>query len=107
MPRYQNAARVLPSDLLTEVQRYAAGMQLYVPRPAGRLRWGERTGAREALSRRNDEIRRLALAGATTAELMDRFHLGYDAIRKIAGACGLRQPKPTLTGENGSSRSGG
>ncbi|MEW6031430.1 MAG: CD3324 family protein [Bacillota bacterium] len=95
MSRYKNAARVLPPDLLAEVQRYAAGEQLYVPRPEGvRMGWGERNGAREALRRRNRAIKRLHREGATIDELMVRFHLGYDSVRKIVG------------GKNGSSGSG-
>jgi len=81
--RYRNAAHVLPPELLAELQRYAAGQQLYVPRPSERAPWGERTGAREALRRRNEEIRRLNREGAGIEELMARFHLGCDSVRKI------------------------
>ncbi len=85
MSRYENASRILPPDLLAEVQRHAAGRQLYVPRPAARARWGEHTGARERLRCRNDEIRRLHREGTGMDELMDRFHLGYDSLKKIVG----------------------
>jgi len=98
--RYENAARILPPHLLTELQRYAAGKQLYVPRPARRrLRWGERSGAREAIDRRNQEIRRRHSQGASIEELMSSFHLGYDSIRKII--------HPGRPGRNESSRSEG
>lgn len=86
MSRYKNAAQVLPPELLSEVQRHAAGTQLYIPLPAGRAAWGERSGARAALARRNAELRRLHQQGATIRELMAEFHLSYDSVRKIVNA---------------------
>ncbi|MHB0887048.1 MAG: CD3324 family protein [Bacillota bacterium] len=85
--RYQNAADVLPPSLLAAVQRHAAGSQLYVPRTE-RLGWGERSGAREALTSRNRRIRGRRREGASIEQLMAEFHLGYDSIRKILGAGG-------------------
>jgi len=95
LSRYENASRVLPPELLAAVRRYADGKQLYVPRRASRARWGEYSGARERLRRRNEEIRCLSSRGVTVEELMARFHLGYDALRKI------------VAGKNGSSGSRG
>lgn len=83
LSRYSNASHVLPPELLAEVQRHAAGKLLYVPLPAARARWGEHTGARERLRIRNEEIRCLHRGGMGMDELMDRFHLGYDSVRKI------------------------
>ena len=83
MSRYRNAAGILPPELLAELQRYAAGHQLYIPRADGRAPWGERTGTREALRKRNEEIRCLHRQGVGFEELMTRFHLGCDSVRKI------------------------
>lgn len=83
MSRYKNAAEILPAHLLAELQRYAAGEQLYVPRPTERLAWGARSGAKAALMERNDQIHRRRSEGASIEELMAEFHLGYDSIRKI------------------------
>lgn len=95
MSGYVNAAKVLPAHLLAALQRYAAGQQLYVPRPDERAGWGEKSGTRLALSARNEQIRQRRAQGATVEELMEEFHLGYDSIRKI------------LQGKNGSSHSRG
>lgn len=92
MARYQNAAEILPARLLAEVQRYAAGEQLYIPRPAERLPWGARSGARADLARRNEMIRQRYHDGTPMEQLMSEFHLGYDSIRKI------------VQGKNGSTR---
>ncbi|BAD39186.1 conserved hypothetical protein [Symbiobacterium thermophilum IAM 14863] len=95
LARYLNAADVLPAELLAEVQRYAAGEQLYIPRPQERLPWGTRTGARAQLALRNEQIRQRRREGASIEELMREFHLSYDSIRKI------------LSGKNGSNCSRG
>lgn len=93
MPRYQNAAEILPDSLLRALQQYAAGMQLYIPRPSERVGWGERSGARAQLALRNEAIRARHQDGATIEQLMAEFYLGHDSIRKI------------LSGKNGSNRS--
>ncbi|HWI64148.1 MAG TPA: CD3324 family protein [Symbiobacteriaceae bacterium] len=83
MSSYVNAAKILPAHLLEALQTYAAGQQIYVPRPEERLGWGERSGTREALKSRNDAIRQRRAEGASIDDLMAEFHLGYDSIRKI------------------------
>jgi Mor family transcriptional regulator len=81
---YKNASRILPPRLLAELQRYVAGESIYVPAPGGARRgWGERSGARATLARRNAEIRRLRARGASPAELADAYNLSDDTIRKI------------------------
>jgi Mor family transcriptional regulator len=81
--RYKNAAEILPADLLADLQRYAAGEQIYVPRLEERRPWGERSGAREVLQARNEQIGNRYAEGARIEQLMTEFHLGYDSIRKI------------------------
>lgn len=93
MSGYLNAAKILPAELLEALQHYAAGQQIYVPRPDERIGWGHRSGAREAIDARNQAIRLRRTQGASIEELMAEFHLGYDSIRKI------------LQGKNGSTGS--
>ena len=93
MSEYRNAAEILPASLLAALQRYAAGQQIYVPRTEERVGWGQRSGTRQALDQRNQEIRRRRAEGVSVDELMAEYHLGYDSIRKI------------LQGKNGSNRS--
>lgn len=81
--RYRNAAELVPPGLLKTLQRYAAGLQVYVPRGDERAVWGQRSGARKALDDRNELIRRRHGQGADIDELMAEFHLSYDSIRKI------------------------
>lgn len=82
--KYQNANAVLPKELLEEVQKYAAGQLLYIPKPEYlHCKWGEDSGSRKYLLERNQEIRRLFLLGSSIELLADRFCLSIDSIRKI------------------------
>jgi len=73
---YVNAAKILPSHLLEALQKYAAGQQLYIPRPDERLGWGERSGTRDALRTRNEEIPQRRAEGARMEDLIAEFPPG-------------------------------
>jgi Mor family transcriptional regulator len=82
--KYCNAEEVLPRHLLTEIQKYVEGVQIYVPKGSGnRLGWGERNGQKGRLYQRNRQIRAEFRTGADIEELMAKYHLGYESIRKI------------------------
>lgn len=81
--RYQKAEDVLPAELLTEVQRYADGVYLYIPRRSDhRKSWGNSTRYREELRQRNESIRYLHREGLTTEDLAERFHLSVKTIQR-------------------------
>ena len=62
--RYLKAEDVLPAELLAQVQRYADGVYLYIPRRADhRQNWGSSTRYREELQQRNESIRLLHREG--------------------------------------------
>ena len=82
--RYLKAEDVLPAELLVQVQRYADGVYLYIPRRADhRQNWGSSTRYREELRQRNESIRFLNREGMTTEELADRFHLSVKTIQRV------------------------
>ena len=81
--KYRNASDALPEHLLKEVQRYAAGETLYVPKDEERGRWGEATGSRAFFRERNAEIRGKYLAKTSIAHLADEYNLSVETIRKI------------------------
>ena len=82
--RYQKAEDILPADLLTEVQKYADGVYLYIPRRADhRQSWGNSTRYREKLEKRNESIRAQYRAGMTIRELAERFHLSVKTIQRV------------------------
>ena len=82
--RYVNAREVLPEPLVRELQKVVPGGCLYVPRDKGsRRRWGEASGYRDELERRNRLIREERAGGASIAELAARHGLSVHAIKKI------------------------
>lgn len=81
--RYENASDVLPAELLREVQKHAAGKLLYIPVGDDRKAWGEASGYREQLLKRNRMIRNKYAHGVTLSELADEYFLSLDTIKKI------------------------
>ena len=82
--RYLKAEDVLPAQLLAQVQEYADGVYLYIPRRADhRQRWGNSTRYREELKKRNESIRHLRREGLNAEELAERFHLSVKTIQRI------------------------
>lgn len=81
---YKSAEKVLPKDLMEEIQKYIQGEYIYIPStPGAKKRWGVKSGIREELMRRNSEIRRRYSEGADLDELAERFFLSVYTIKKI------------------------
>lgn len=82
--RYLKAEDVLPAELLVQIQRYADGVYLYIPRRADhRQNWGSSTRYREELQQRNESIRLLHREGLDAQELAERFHLSVKTIQRV------------------------
>ena len=81
--KYENANNILPKELLNEVQKYAAGRLLYIPSGDERRNWGEVSGYREKLQKRNLMICNMYANGMTISDLADKYFLSLDSIKKI------------------------
>ncbi len=82
--RYIKAADVLPEELLREVQQYADGAYLYIPRLGeNRLSWGDRTRSKEETARRNRDIYARCQQGETPQMLAKAYFLTEKTIRRI------------------------
>lgn len=82
--KYINAKDLLPEGLVKELQSYLQGGYLYIPTNEGQHKqWGESSGYRQELRRRNQQIQKEYRAGASMEELADRYFLSVYAIRKI------------------------
>jgi len=82
--KYQKADSIFPKELLTEIQKYAQGEMIYIPKPKEtREKWGFYTGSRKVISERNDEIFRHYQSGATIDSLADRYFLSVESIKRI------------------------
>jgi Mor family transcriptional regulator len=81
---YKNGKDILPPELLREVQKYIQGELIYIPKSGdSRAGWGEMNGTRNALEGRNMEIYFLYKSGFTVDNLIEKYHLSEDSIRRI------------------------
>ena len=82
--RYKNATQHLPKELLEQVQKYADGEFLYIPRIKGAKReWGAKTATRRELMARNERIHKEYLAGESADALSRRYFLSVKSIQRI------------------------
>lgn len=80
---YENAADILPEDLLERVQKFAAGKLIYVPETIGKRSWGETSGYKRYLAERNQEIKDRFISGSTIENLADEYNLSVESIKKL------------------------
>ena len=80
---YRNAQEVFPEGLLRQIQRYVSGETIYVPAREEKKAWGETSGYQEYIRERNREIRLGFEEGKTIDQLMDKYALSYDSIKRI------------------------
>ena len=81
--QYENAKDILPASLLEEVQKYAEGKTIYIPKRGKTKGWGEASGYRNKLNKRNTAICGRYAAGASVMELSEEFFLSPESIKKI------------------------
>lgn len=81
---YINASDILPDNLIKELQDYVQGNYLYIPVKEGTHKsWGELSGGRAEIRKRNKEIIEQSKNGVTVDELSETYFLSTHAIRKI------------------------
>ena len=81
--QYENAKDILPASLLEEVQKYAEGKVIYIPKSSKTKGWGVLSGYREKLNKRNSSICSRFAAGASILELAEEFYLSPETVKKI------------------------
>lgn len=82
--KYINAKTILPKALLEELQNYVQAGYIYVPAKEEQHRsWGEVSGYREELEKRNEKIRAEYRQGISVEELALCYCLSASAVRKI------------------------
>lgn len=82
--KYINANEILPKQLIKELQNYVQGGYVYVPiKTDERKNWGEQSGYRLELDRRNEKIRQEYKNGVSLDILADRYYLSVSAVKKI------------------------
>lgn len=81
--KYENAKDILPASLLEEVQKYAEGKVIYIPKYTKTRGWGEASGYREKLNKRNSLICNRYSAGRSILEIAEEFYLSPETVKKI------------------------
>ncbi|MDP4088003.1 MAG: CD3324 family protein [Bacillota bacterium] len=82
--RYVKVETILPDNLIREIQKYIQGEYIYIPSENNaRKRWGEKSGNRDFLLKRNEEICSKYKSGYTIPDLAEEFFLSIDSIKKI------------------------
>lgn len=83
---YKKAQDVLPEEILKIIQEYIDGEYIYIPRKnENHKSWGEKSGIKDSLKIRNNEIYKKYLNGATINELTQEYYLSEKSIRRIIG----------------------
>lgn len=82
--KYVKAENVLPEHLVKEIQKYVKGNYIYIPTDDNtRKKWGEKSGTREYIKQRNEDIKVKHRSGMKIQDLADEFFLSVYSIKKI------------------------
>ncbi len=82
--KYLNANEVFPKELLLEIQKYVSGKAVYIPNLNNeRKKWGQSTGARNAILERNYDMKVKMKSGSSIEELSNEYNLSFETIKKI------------------------
>lgn len=107
--KYENAKDIFPEKLLKQMQKYAAGKLVYIPAMETKRDWGEKTGYRKYLLKRNYDIRLKFRNGVKIEQLANEYCLSYETVRKIVYSkkeVFVMEYKSTLSSAIGYARNG-
>ena len=81
---YIKAEEILPQELIRQIQEYADGVSIYIPRKKGtRHIWGQKTDYKAELKIRNNNIKNDYSNGINVAALSRKYYLSEKSIRRI------------------------
>lgn len=82
--KYENAQNILPDYIIQQLQKYVDGIYLYIPKKDDNKKsWGEDSGFKFELVKRNAEIYDKFLEGISVKELSNTYYLSESSIRRI------------------------
>lgn len=82
--KYIKAHSVLPEAVIKILQQYVDGECIYIPRKVENAKaWGEKSGTKAGLKKRNAEIWNKYTFGATIVELSREYFLAEQSVRRI------------------------
>ncbi|WP_430883288.1 CD3324 family protein [Fusibacter sp. JL216-2] len=81
---YKSADKVLPKELMKEIQKYIQGEYIYIPNTTSSKKgWGVKSGIREELTSRNNKIRKEYSEDCDIDSLSEKYYLSVNTIKKI------------------------
>ena len=82
--KYIKANSILPISLIEELQNYIQGGYIYIPsRNENKKGWGELSGYKRDIEKRNKKIRMDYKHGKSLEELSKSYFLSIHSIKKI------------------------
>lgn len=82
--KHVNAKEILPKELVHSIQKYIDGQPLYIPRKyENKKAWGQTSGAKAMLKKRNLEIYVKFQNDVKISELAKQYYLSEKSIRRI------------------------
>ena len=82
--KYVRAENILPESIIEIIQNYIDGEYLYIPRKKGNEKsWGEKSGTKDSLKTRNEEVFKSYKHGFSIKELCEKYYLSESSIRRI------------------------
>ncbi|VYU54329.1 DNA-binding response regulator [Clostridium paraputrificum] len=82
--KYKKAQDILPQDLVIKLQEFMDGGYLYIPKKEeNKKSWGDNTGIKKDLNKRNKNIFNDFDRGMTIRELSNKYYLVENSIRRI------------------------
>ena len=90
---YIKAETVLPQNIIEIIQQYIDGENIYIPKKtSNRTGWGEKSGAKKELFKRDSLIYRAYLDGTRADVLAEQFFLSEKSIRRIIRKMKISEP---------------
>lgn len=81
---FQNPVDLLPQELLEQLQEYAEGKVIYIPKKASnKLHWGDNTNTKQTLALRNSQICSDYRNGLNNRQLSEKYYLAEKSIQRI------------------------
>lgn len=82
--KYENAQNILPEYIIELIQEYIEGGYLYIPiRYENKKVWGEDSGTKDILKKRNIEIFNKYNEGISIKKLAQKYYLTEHSIRRV------------------------
>lgn len=82
--KYEKAQNILPQNIIELIQQYVDGSYLYIPKKSNSKKaWGEYSGIKDSLKKRNRKIFNRYKQGVSVKELAQQFYLTEYSIRRI------------------------